>query len=273
MLDKNLNISLFEYDIAWCNKQQNLNYVQKAFNAMPYGIDLLVLPEMFTTGFIVDKEVAVELAERNTQETISAIQQFADKYNVAICGSFLAKTASQLYNRAFFIEPNGDETFYDKRHLFRMGGEKETFNQGVTFSPIIRFRGWNIKIIICYDLRFPVWCRNDFSKNNYDVMLVISNWPKVRLLPWNTLLTARAIENECYTCGINRRGVDPNGVDYSENTSTIIDYKGLACDASTINIADMNGTLLNYSLSKTNLDRFKEKFPAWKDTDKFSIEL
>ena len=151
MLDKNLNISLFEYDIAWCDKQKNLNNVQKALEAMPHGVDLVILPEMFTTGFVVDKETAVKLAERNTQNTINTIQQFANKHNVAICGSFLANTASQLYNRAFFIEPNGDETFYDKRHLFRMGGETETFNQGVTFAPVIRFRGWNIKIVICYD--------------------------------------------------------------------------------------------------------------------------
>lgn len=272
MLDKNLNISLFEYDIAWCDKQKNLNNVQKALEAMPHGVDLVILPEMFTTGFIVDKETAAKLAERNTQDTINTIQQFANKHNVAICGSFLANTASQLYNRAFFIEPNGDETFYDKRHLFRMGGETETFNQGVTFAPVIRFRGWNIKIVICYDLRFPVWCRNDFNKNSYDILIVISNWPKVRALPWNALITARAIENECYACGINRRGIDPNGVDYSENSSMIIDYKGLQCKNSLINIDDI-GSLLTYSLSKTNLDNFREKFPAWKDTDKFTIEL
>ena len=271
MLDKNLNISLFEYDIAWCDKQKNLNNVQKALEAMPHGVDLVILPEMFTTGFIVDKETAAKLAERNTQDTINTIQQFANKHNVAICGSFLANTASQLYNRAFFIEPNGDETFYDKHHLFRMGGEREIYNPGVTLPPTIRFRGWNIKIIVCYDLRFPVWCRNKYDKNeSYDLLITIANWPKVRVHPWHTLLAARAIENECYVCGANRSGIDPNGIDYA-SSSVIYDYKGIECQTQEIKIP--LGKIITHSLNRDALCQFKEKFPAWKDADNFTVSI
>ncbi len=273
MINNELNVATLEYNIAWGDKNANLNIVTDAVSRLPHGIDLVVLPEMFSTGFITDNhQNAANLAERNTQNTISVLKKLAATHNFAIAGSFIAHTASQLYNRAFFIEPNGEETFYDKRHLFRMGGECEIYSSGKTFSPEIRYRGWNIKIIVCYDLRFPAWCRNNFERNSpYDLMLVIANWPKARLHPWKTLLAARAIENLSYVCGINRSGIDPNGIDYASGSSTLYDFKGLTCTPQTIPISD--GNIFIYSLSHQPLNHFRQKFPAWKDTDPFTLKI
>ena len=272
MLNSNLNIAILEYDIKWGDKNANLNIVIDAFNKIPHGTDVVILPEMFSTGFITDSyEKAAELAERNTQGTIAALNKIEASHHVTITGSFLASTASQLYNRAFFIEPNVDETFYDKHHLFRMGGEREIYNPGVTLPPTIRFRGWNIKIIVCYDLRFPVWCRNKYDKNeSYDLLITIANWPKVRVHPWHTLLAARAIENECYVCGANRSGIDPNGIDYA-SSSVIYDYKGIECQTQEIKIP--LGKIITHSLNRDALCQFKEKFPAWKDADNFTVSI
>ncbi len=274
MISKDLNVAVVEYDIAWGDKQANMKLVADAIARLPHGIDLVVLPEMFSTGFMTEsRERAASLAERNTQETIGTLQRLAQSGNVAIAGSFLAHTASQLYNRAFFIEPNGDETFYDKRHLFRMGGEREIYNGGVTTAPVVRFRGWNIKIVVCYDLRFPAWCRNNFGKGDpYDMMLVVANWPKARLHPWQVLLAARAIENESYVCGVNRCGIDPHGVDYGTGSSGLYDFKGKLCD-SPQPVAIERGTIMTYTLDRAALDRFREKFPAWKDADTFTLSL
>ena len=273
MLDKNLKIAVIEYDIVWGDKEANLSIVGNAMSAMPTDTDIVVLPEMFSTGFITGSyEEAKELAERNTQDTIHALHRLAASHNVAIAGSFLAHTASQLYNRAFFIEPNGDDTFYDKRHLFRMGGESDIYSRGVTFAHVVRFRGWNIKIAVCYDLRFPVWCRNRFDgKDAYDLLVVVANWPKARHHPWNILLASRAIENESYVCGANRSGVDPNGVDYASSSSALYNFKGKACIPQSIPIE--KGNVLYYRLERGELERFRTKFPAWMDADPFTLSL
>ena len=193
------------------------------------------------------------------------LKQLSQYYNVAIVGSFLASTASQLYNRAFFLEPNDDEHYYDKRHLFTMSGEQNVYNQGVTAAPIVRFRGMNIKLIVCYDLRFPVFCRN--VNNNYDVLLVVANWPKVRLNAWKTLLQARAIENECYVCGVNRCGTDPKGLEYAQGASLIIDFKGKTIGERGIS------PIIEADLSPADLERFRTKFPAWRDADAFKLDI
>jgi len=264
MISRNLRVALIEDDVVWADKYANLEQLGRNIKNVSDETDLVVLPELFTTGFIVDNK-AQELAERNTGETIKYLKDLANYYHVAIAGSFLASTASQLYNRAFFLEPNDEEVFYDKRHLFTMSGENNVYNQGVTASPIVRFRGLNIKLIVCYDLRFPVFCRN--INNNYDVLLVVANWPKVRINAWKTLLQARAIENECYVCGVNRCGTDPKGLEYAHGGSLIIDFKG--------KIIGERGTspIIEADLSPADLVRFREKFPAWKDADEFLLKI
>ncbi|MDO4511885.1 MAG: nitrilase-related carbon-nitrogen hydrolase [Bacteroidales bacterium] len=264
MFSRNVTVSLIEDNIIPADKSANLAQLRRNMQNVPDDTDLVVLPELFTTGFVADREQALELAERNIDDTIACIHQLAQEHQCAIAGSFLAHTAGQLFNRAFFIEPSGEETFYDKRHLFTFGGEDKIYKQGHKAAPIIRFRGFNIKMIVCYDLRFPVYCRN--VKNNYDVLLVVANWPKARESAWSQLLYARAVENEAYVLGLNRCGTDADGLEFSEGSSLIIDFKG--------KLITERGTspVIAAELSLPALQRFREKFPAWQDADEFTIK-
>lgn len=265
MIAKNLKIALIESDIKWGDKYANLEQLGRDIHDVSSSTDIIVLPELFTTGFVVD-ENANELAEQNKGETITYLKKLSSYYNVALVGSFLATDGNEnLFNRGFFLEPSGDEVFYDKRHLFTMSGEHNIYSQGEKTPPVVRFRGVNIMLIVCYDLRFPVFCRN--INNSYDLLLVVANWPKVRLNAWKTLLQARAIENECYVCGVNRCGVDPNGLEYAKGGSLIIDFKGkIIGERST-------SPIVQAELSPSDLARFREKFPAWRDADKFTVNI
>ncbi|MGN1246774.1 MAG: nitrilase-related carbon-nitrogen hydrolase [Muribaculaceae bacterium] len=266
-MNRNLNILTVELDIVRADKAANIAAVAEAMRIMPQSTDIVVLPEMFSTGFIVDADSADALAEWNSGDTMRELHSLAQTYHTAIAGSFLARTASHIYNRAFFIEPDGGETFYDKRHLFRMGGETKVYSQGSATAPVIRFRGWNIKLIVCYDLRFPAWCRST-QESPFDLLLVVANWPKARHSAWSTLLAARAIENECYVCGVNRRGCDAtDGIDYASDSTAIIDFKGKPVETS------QHDCLRYASLSIDALAQFREKFPAWKDADSFTLHL
>lgn len=260
-----LNISLIEMAISDGITADNLQTIISRIAQLPEQCDLAVVPELATTGFVADKSKALQLAERNTGDSIRTVAGAAHNKGCAVCGSFLANTAGRIYNRAFFVEPNSDETFYDKKHLFTMGGEREVFAESNNSSPIIRFRGWNIKPIICYDLRFPVYCRN--VNNEYDLLVVVANWPTARQNAWRSLLVARAIENCCYVCGVNRCGINNDGLDFGHGSSMIIDYKG-----EIIAETSHDNSTANASLSKDKLNHFREKFPVWKDADDFSIK-
>ena len=264
MFSRNLRVSLIEDQVIWADKEANMQQLRRNLQNVPDDTDLVVLPEMFSTGMIVEsREQAVELAERNIDDTMTEIHRLASEHHFAIAGTFLAHTAGQLFNRAFFIEPGGEETFYDKRHLFAMGGEDAVYKCGYTEAPIVRFRGFNIKMVVCYDLRFPVFCRN--VRNGYDLLLVMANWPKARDYAWRHLLVARAIENEAYVLSVNRRGEDPQGISYSEGSSCILDFKG--------KMITERGTspIVAADLSLPALVRFREKFPVWKDADAFKL--
>lgn len=197
--------------------------MQTLRDALPHvhpDTDLLILPETFATGFITsDKEHVREYAERNTGAIIEELKSLAKQYNLAIAGTFIADTGGSIYNRAFFVEPSGDETFADKRHLFTMAGEHKTFSKGHD-RLAVRFRGWNIAMVVCYDIRFPVWCRN--VNNDYDLLLCVANWPEVRVGAWNALLPARAIENEAYVCGVDCKGTDLNGFTYDGSSGVCV---------------------------------------------------
>lgn len=266
-MNKNLNISLFPMTISWGDKPSNLRQVENAINEIHSDTDLLILPETFSTGFPSgkDKESVRLLAERNTESTIDFLKSLAKEKSMAIAGSFIANSGGSLYNRAFFIEPSGDESFADKRHLFTMAGEHENFLFGRDRLKI-RFRGWNIAMIVCYDIRFPVWCRN--VGNEYDLLIAVANWPKVRVDAWNKLLYARAIENEAYVAGVNCKGVDDNGFEY-DGSSIVIDFKGKEISTS----LNDNRPYLYASLSMEKLERFRNKFPAYKDADNFKIDI
>lgn len=264
MIDKDLKVCLLPLPISWGDKEANFAAVEKALEHIHPATDLLILPETFSTGFPsgLDKETVRGLAERNTQDTIDRVKRWASDHGIAIAGSFIANSGGSLYNRAFFIEPSGDETFEDKHHLFTMAGENQVFSRGYRRMKV-RYRGWNLALVICYDLRFPVWCRN--VENEYDALIVVANWPKVRVGAWNQLLPARAIENEAYVCAVDCKGTDAGGYEY-DGSSAIIDFKG-----KDISVCDDAGGVIYGTLSRDKLDSFREKFPAWRDADPFRL--
>lgn len=260
----NLNVCLFPQDIVWGDKDHNIETLCNLVPQIHPETDLLVLPETFSTGFMSgNKENVRDYAERNTGHTIDIIKHLASSHNIAIAGSFIADSGGALYNRAFFIEPDGEETFADKKHLFTMAGEHKVFSAG--FERLkVRYRGWNIAMVICYDIRFPVWCRN--RDNEYDLLLAVANWPEVRVDAWNQLLKARAIENEAYVCGVDCMGTDSNGFVY-DGSSMALDFKG-----KDISLRSDASKLVYASLSMEKLERFRDKFPAWRDADRFEIK-
>lgn len=259
-----LKVCLFPQELFWNDKERNLTNLEKMLEEVHPATDLLILPETFSTGSPYgDKESVRLLAERNSGQTVERLRMLASRYGIAIAGSFLADTGGLLANRAFFIEPSGDEYFADKRHLFTMTGEDKILSPG--FKRLkVRYRGWNIAMVICYDVRFPVWCRN--VNNEYDLLIAVANWPKARVEAWRKLLLARAIENEAYVCGVNCKGKDVKDIEY-DGTSLAIDFKG-----NDISVPDPEGSELIYaSLSLDRLNAFRDKFPAFKDADTFRI--
>lgn len=251
-------------EIAWEDKETNLYSLEKALSLIHPDTELVLLPETFSTGFPSgeDKEHVRAMSERNSGDTIERIKKLARKYNVAIAGTFIADTGGLLFNRAFLIEPTGDEYFADKHHLFSMAGEDRVFSKGDTRLSV-RYRGWNIAMVVCYDIRFPAWCRN--KKNQYDLLLVSANWPEVRVDAWKKLLPARAIENQSYVAAVNCKGVDRKGFKY-DGGSFIFDFKG-----NDVSFRDETNGFVYASLSRSKLDSFREKFPAWQDADIFDI--
>ncbi len=263
-IDKNLKIAVLPLDIAWFDRDKNLAAVGDSLRHLEPDTDLVVLPELFTTGFSSDPQVLQDAAETITGHTVDTLKAWAAHYNIAIAGSYLARTAHKVYNRGFFIEPSGDETFYDKRHLFSLSAESTSMGQGFTAKPIIRFRGWNIALIVCYDLRFPVWCRS--MANEYDVLVVPANWPKARAYAWKHLLIARAIENQAVVVGANRSGEDTYGV-YND-LSYIFDSMGKP-----IGEKYVNSPFIYAILSKHTLEEWRERFPVSRDADRFDLPL
>lgn len=245
------------------DKKHNLGLVEKALGGLPAETDLVVLPELFSTGFINDEKAARLCAEPASGETIARLKILAKKHNLAIAGSYLATIGNSLSNRGFFIEPSGDEIFYEKRHLFCLSPEAKHSLAGEKEIPVIRFRGWSISMVICYDLRFPVWCRN--RNNEYELLIVPANWPEVRRYAWEHLLIARAIENQAYVAGANRSGSDDYGV--YDNLSFIYSPMGKPVGEK---MAD--GTVVA-TLTKKSIEEIRHKLPAVKDADSFSIEL
>lgn len=248
-----------QYDIVWENKSANLNKIKVIASRLSGQTDILVLPEMFSTGFSMNSH---NLAEPVSGNTITQIRKLSAKYDMAICGSFIAVEAGRYFNRGFFI--TGDDSYYyDKRHLFRMGSEPQSFSAG-NGRLVFEHKGFNICLQVCYDLRFPVWARN--VENQYDLLIYVANWPSARAKVWNTLLEARAIENMCYVCGVNRCGTDGNGLKH-DGGSKLIDAKG----HNVISVAE-GENVATISVSKKELEDFRLKFPVWKDADKFTIE-
>ena len=255
-----LKISIVQTDIAWENKQENLRMLREKLHALRGTTEIVVLPEMFSTGFTMKSR---ELAEPVSGITVRILKELAADFQLALCGSFICSERSNYYNRAFFITPEGEEFYYDKRHLFRMGNEAEYFSSGNN-KLIISYRGWNICLLVCYDLRFPVWSRN--VNNEYDLLIYVASWPQARRLAWDTLLCARALENMCYVCGGNRIGVDGNKLIYNGG-SVVFSAKGEVLAS----VPDGEEGIETVSLSLISLQQLRDKFPVWKDADAFRL--
>lgn len=249
--------------IAWADPGENLRCVEAVASRIEPGTDLLVLPELFSTGFLQDTQVVAALAEPVSGPTISAIKEISRKNGFAIAGSFLCRIGDKMYNRAFFIEPTGEDIYYDKRHLFSLSSEHKLFTPGTHLPAVVRYRGWNIALSVCYDLRFPVWCRN--LNRQYDMMLIPANWPMSRGYAWKHLLIARAIENQAVYVGANRGGADDFG-DY-DNLSLIADGLGNIISSE----PDSNGVIYA-TVDRDELMKIREKLPFGNDADDFSIE-
>lgn len=206
-----LRVALIQSDLVWENPTENRKRFEEKINGLSDKIDLIVLPEMFTTGFTMN---ASDVAETMEGETIQWLQDLAQKRSIAITGSIIIRENDNFYNRLLFVHPSGKIDSYNKKHTFTLAGEHEVFSAG-TERIIVDYKGWKICPLVCYDLRFPVWARNT---ENYDLLLYVASWPKPRIEAWDVLLKARAIENMSYTIGVNRVGVDPNKYEYIGNT-------------------------------------------------------
>jgi len=255
-----MKITLLQDVVIWADKQANLRKTEFRLRDLAEKTDLVVLPEMFTTGFCTSR---LDLAETMQGETVQCLKKWATEYRLALAGSFIATENGKYYNRAFFVFPTGEIEIADKRHLFSMGGENVLFSAGDK-RLIVKYKDFNICILICYDLRFPVWSRN--VNNEYDLLIYTANWPESRINVWNTLLAARAIENQTYVCGVNRVGKDGENISYN-GSSKLMDAKGQELFSSPLNKSSVD----TIELSLEELNNFRMKFPVWKDTDRFEL--
>ncbi len=258
---QDLKVALIQFDIAWQNPEANRQLLESKIANISTHTDLVILPEMFTTGFTMD---TVTNAEPMEGSTLSWMQKMATEIKTVITGSIIIKEGNNFYNRLFWVEPNGNYSFYDKRHLFRMADEHEHFSQG-NKQPIFELQGWKIKPQICYDLRFPTWSRN--INLEYDLIFYVANWPKARVNAWDTLLKARAIENLSYSIGVNRIGMDGNSKSYNGH-SACYDFKG----EQLANKAEED-TVMYLTLEKHALEKYRKNFPAYLDADAFNITI
>lgn len=261
-----MKICAIPFDISYADVENNLISAAHQLNQVESDTDIVVLPELFTTAFVPDTKTVAKIAEPNDGRTVETLKRWAQYFGFAIAGSFLATDGKGGYfNRAFFVEPMGDITFTDKRHLFPLSNEHNVYNAGHELPKNIRYRGWNIRIIVCFDLRFPIWTRNR-AEDLYDLLIVPSNWPISRVKQYKLLLAARAVENQIYTVGVNRTGTDKFG-DYPTGISSIFDNLG-----EEIKETRRNGHIYAL-LDLKNLKEGRERFPAYRASDRFTIDL
>jgi len=250
-----INITIIQSNIIWEDKDSNLkNYQNKIDNIES---DLIILPEMFTTGFTMDPK---SLAETMSGETVQWMKENASKMNSAICGSIIIEEDDKYFNRFIWVNPDGSIHHYDKKHLFSFAGEDKNYTPGKE-KLIIEYKGWKICPLICYDLRFPVWSRNS---EEYDLLIYVANWPTKRKLAWKSLLVARAIENQCYVIGVNRIGYDENN--YYSGESKLVNALG-----ETLYVNSHVEDIYTTTISKYELNKVRAQLPFLNDKDNFKI--
>jgi len=255
---RDIKISIVQTSLFWENIDDNLTMLSDMLSAIKIKTDLIVLPEMFTTGFTMN---AKSCAESPEGKAVYFLKRWSQKKKSHICGSVVIKENNNYYNRLFVVSPDGIINHYDKRHLFRMAKEHHTYTPGRK-KLILKIKGWRIAFFICYDLRFPVWCRN---RNDYDAAVFVANWPERRSYHWKNLLLARAIENQSYVIGVNRVGLDGNKINYSGDSAVINPLGEYLSD-----LKNKHG-IFSVSLNYKDLENYRKKFPVHKDADKFKI--
>lgn len=265
-----LTITLIQTDLAWEDKVANLNRLEYKIRSLTERTEIVVLPEMFSTGFSMKPE---QFAETMEGETIEWMKRIATEKKIILTGSFICQVPvvggiqTHYYNRLVWMLPNGEYGFYDKRHTFGFAGEDKYYTPGYK-RLIASAKGWKINLQICYDLRFPVWARQSPDENKipeYDVLIYVANWPDRRSHAWKTLLCARAIENQCYVVGVNRVGNDGNNI-YHSGDSMVVDPLGEVL----YHVKDEED-IFTITLDKTYLQTIRDKFPFLKDGDNFQI--
>ncbi len=271
-----LTITLIQTNLHWENKKTNLEMLQRKIESIKEKTEVVILPEMFTTGFSMKPET---LAEKMDGETVQWMKKIATDRKIILTGSVIIEDSStnakggKYFNRLIWMLPNGEYGIYDKRHLFAYADEHSHYAAG-NKKLIASVKGWKINLQVCYDLRFPVWARQstNFSKgketdatSEYDLLINVANWPDKRSTAWKTLLRARAIENQCYVAGVNRTGEDGNKILYNGD-STIIDPLG-----DIIYEKNKEEDIFTYTLQKEKVSEIRNQFPFWRDADKFII--
>lgn len=254
-----LNVSIIQSSLFWQDISKNLENFQQKIESIPSSTDIIILPEMFTTGFIMEP---VRFAEKKDGATLRWMKKNAELKNALLIGSIVFEEGGKFYNRLFAIHPDGKTEFYDKRHLFAMAGENLNYCQG-NERLIVEYKSWKIRPLICYDLRFPVWSRN---QDNYDLLIYIANWPSTRSLHWKVLLQARAIENQAYVIGVNRVGKDGNNLGYTGD-SCAYDPMGNLISS----MKPEQEIIETLAIEKQLLEKIRNSLPFSMDQDEFSI--
>jgi len=264
-----LTITLIQTNLFWENKKANLEMLQQKIEGIKEKTEVVILPEMFTTGFSMRPEL---FAEKMDGETVQWMKRVAAEKKIILTGSVIIEDPSvntqdvKFFNRLIWMLPNGEYGVYDKRHLFAFADEHTHYSSG-NKKLIASVKGWKINLQICYDLRFPVWARQDFqTENKYDLLINVANWPEKRSVAWQTLLRARAIENQCFVAGVNRTGEDGNKIYYG-GESTIIDPLG-----EIIYEKNKEENVFTYTLQKEKITETRNQFPFLRDADSFIIK-
>jgi omega-amidase len=262
-MNQPLIITGIQTNLHWENKPANLNMLEQKIFSIKEKTEIVVLPEMFSTGFSMQPE---KLAETMEGETVQWMKKIVAQKKIILTGSIIIEEEGHYYNRLIWMLPNGEYGCYDKHHRFAFAGEDEKFTAG-SKRLIASVKGWKINLLVCYDLRFPVWARQQSTKEEleYDVLIYVANWPEKRIHAWKTILQARAIENQCYVIGVNRTGNDGNDIHYS-GESMIVDPMG-----EVLYTKKVEEDIFTVTLDKTHLQTVREKLPFWKDADEFQI--
>jgi omega-amidase len=256
-----MNVAIIQAPLQWEDPSYNRSFFERKLSFVQEQTDLVILPETFTTGFSM---LSKNLAEKMEGASVSWMIEMAKEHQVHIAGSLIIQEGQQYFNRLLVVGPSGIEAIYDKRHLFTMAQENEHYTSGKE-RVIVDIKGWKILLQTCYDLRFPVFSRN---QNDYDAVIYVANWPAVRSYPWTTLLRARAMENQCYVLACNRVGKDGNGIEYSGD-SAILNPIGEEC----IDIPAFEEGVFYHCLDQELLEDCRTKFPVLNDGDLFEVKL